>query len=298
MSSKQQVDWSKYLEYNEESITCLSWINKYRAGRGGKPVARINNGHAGSISSSGYPTVYFDKYPYSASKVVWEITHGPIPAGRNIMYKDGDPLNCKISNLELNIEIPKDTYKYGTYLADFLYYDESSPSALRWKRAYNKGSNVKAGDVAGSLDNGYWKVHALGRNYKAYKIVWALHNDFQNQDGYHIDHIDGDSSNNKVENLRLVDPTLNARNKPMLKSNKSGVHGVCFQTVKTRQGKYVDRYVAGWRDLQGNPRTKCFSVNKYGKELAEFLAQEYRQHQIDLLNLMGAGYTDRHGTED
>tara|TARA_R110000744_G_C19371770_1_gene563191 strand:- start:51900 stop:52061 length:162 start_codon:yes stop_codon:yes gene_type:complete len=35
--------------------------------------------------------------------------------------------------------------------------------------------------------------------------------------------------------------------------------------------------------------------NLSGAELALMLAVEYRQHQIDLLNLMGAGYTDSHG---
>lgn len=290
------MNWSELFEYDEESITCLSWINKFRIGRGGKPVARINNGHAGSISFGGYPTVYIDKYPYAAVKVVWEMFNGPIPEGRQVMFKDGNPLNCKIGNLELNIEIDRHAYKYGEYLSQFFYYDEDSPSGLRWKRIYGKGSTAKIGDVVGSNDKGYWRVHALGSHYKAHKIVWALHNSFENQDGLHIDHIDGNPSNNRIENLRLVDPVLNARNKPMMKTNTSGVSGVCFQTVKTKAGNWIERYVAGWRDLDGNARTKCFSVLKYGDELAQHLATEYRLHQIDLLNLMDAGYTDRHGT--
>ena len=289
-------NWEELFEYDEESITCLSWIDKFRKGRGGKPVARINKGHAGCITSSGYPAIYIDKYPYAAVKIVWELFNGPIPAARQVMFKDGNPLNCKIDNLELNIIIDSSEYKYGPYLAQFFAYDEDSPSGLRWIRQYGKGSNIRIGDAAGSNDNGYWRVHALGSHYKAHKIVWALHNNFENQDGLHIDHIDGNPSNNNIENLRLVEGAINARNKPMLKSNTSGIHGVCFQTVKTKSGNYVQRYVAGWRDLEGRPRTKCFSVNVYGDELAEFLATEYRQHQIDLLNLMDAGYTERHGT--
>lgn len=293
----ENINWEEILEYDELSPTCLSWISKFRIGRGGKPVARTNNGHAGGINSQGYPTVHFNGWPYAATKVVWQLFNGLIPEGRDIMYKDGNPSNCKIDNLELNYEIPDNAYKYGEYLAEFFYYDESSPSGLRWKRVYKKGSTAKIGDVVGSNDEGYWLVHAIGTHYKSHKIVWALLNNFENQDGLHIDHIDGNPSNNKIENLRLVEPTLNARNKPMMKSNTSGIHGVCFQTVRTRNGNYVDRYVAGWRDLSGKPKTKCFSVNVYGKELAEFLAQEYREHQMMLLNLMGAGYTVRHGTE-
>jgi hypothetical protein len=294
---KEKLNWCEIFEYDENSPTCLSWIDKFRKGVGGKPVRRVNNGYAGHLNSQGYPTVYFNSWPYAAHKIVWELFNGPVPEGRDVMYKDGNPQNCKISNLELNYEIPKDCYKYGEYLSEFFYYDESSPSGLRWKKIYKKGSTIKIGDIVGSNDGGYWRVHALGTHYKAHKIVWALLNNFENQDGLHIDHIDGNPSNNKIDNLRLVEHTLNARNKPKMKSNTSGIHGVCFQTVKTKAGNYVERYVAGWRDLTGKPRTKCFSVNKYGAELAEFLAQEYREHQIMLLNLMGAGYTDRHGTD-
>lgn len=290
------MNWSELFEYDEESITCLSWINKFRAGRGGKPVARINKGHAGSISSAGYPNIYIDKYPYAAVKVVWEMFNGPIPKGRQVMFKDGNPLNCRIDNLELNIVIDRSGYKYGEYLAEFFFYDEESPSGLRWVRQYGKGSTAKIRDVVGSNDNGYWRVHALGSHFKAHKIVWALNNNFESQDGKHIDHIDGNPSNNRIENLRLVDPILNARNKPMLKSNTSGIHGVCFQNVKTKNGNYVERYIACWQDLNGKRCSKCFSVNVYGHELAEHLAKEYRLHQMELLNLMDAGYTERHGT--
>lgn len=33
-------------------------------------------------------------------RVVWEQHHGKIPKGHNIVYLDGNPLNCEISNLE------------------------------------------------------------------------------------------------------------------------------------------------------------------------------------------------------
>lgn len=290
------MNFAEIFKYDETSTTYLKWIDEYRKGRGGKPVRRVNNCDAGNITSEGRLGLTYDGKVYSVNQVVWEIHNGKIPEGRQVMNIDGDPLNCSIENLELNIEIDRSEYKYGEYLSQFFFYDEDSPSGLRWKRIYGKGSTAKIGDVVGSNDKGYWRIHALGSHYKAHKIVWALHNSFENQDGLHIDHIDGNPSNNRIENLRLVDPVLNARNKPMMKTNTSGVSGVCFQTVKTKAGNWIERYVAGWRDLDGNARTKCFSVLKYGDELAQHLATEYRLHQIDLLNLMDAGYTDRHGT--
>lgn len=290
------MNFSEIFKYDETSPTFIRWIEPFRIGRGGKPVRRINDCQAGNITSEGRLAITYQGKVYSINQVVWELFNGKIPKGRQVMNKDGNALNCNIDNLELNIVLNKKDYKYGEYLGEFFIYDETSPSGLRWKRVNTRGSTAKVGDIVGSLDNGYWRVHALGRHLKGHKIVWALNNNFENQDGLHIDHIDGNPSNNKIKNLRLVDPILNARNKPMLKSNTSGIHGVCFQTVRTKNGNYVDRYVAGWRGLDGKAKTKCFSVNVYGAELAEFLATEYRLHQMELLNLMDAGYTERHGT--
>ena len=290
------MNFAEIFKYDETSPTFIRWIEPFRIGRGGKPVRRINDCQAGNITSEGRLAITYQGKVYSINQVVWELFNGKIPKGRQVMNKDGNALNCNIDNLELNIVLNKKDYKYGGYLGEFFIYDETSPSGLRWKRVNTRGSTAKVGDIVGSLDNGYWRVHALGRHLKGHKIVWALNNNFENQDGLHIDHIDGNPSNNKIENLRLVDPILNARNKPMLKSNTSGIHGVCFQTVRTKNGNYVDRYVAGWRGLDGKAKTKCFSVNVYGVELAEFLATEYRLHQMELLNLMDAGYTERHGT--
>ncbi len=35
------------------------------------------------------------------SHIVWESEHGKIPKGYAIIYKDGNPLNCKLSNLHM-----------------------------------------------------------------------------------------------------------------------------------------------------------------------------------------------------
>ena len=41
-----------------------------------------------------------------------------------------------------------------------------------------------------------------------------------------IDHIDGDGTNNKIENLRLANRVQNNMNRPMYKCNKIGYKGV------------------------------------------------------------------------
>lgn len=97
-----------------------------------------------------------------------------------------------------------------------------------------------------------------------------------------------DNTKGYVEgNVRWATDVEQARNKGRYANNKSGVTG-----VYNKQGK---RWVATWYSSPKNQKHKSFSINKYGDELAFLMVCEYRQHQIDLLNLMGAGYTENHG---
>lgn len=295
MGKRCDIEWKEILVYDEQSPTCLRWKDPYRAGVNGKPTKRVNNGYAGNVTKHGQPVVYFEKWTYPAKEVVWEIVKGEKPT-RELWFLDGNPSNVKIENLIVHEEIVK-VHKYDIFLGDYLEYDESSPSCLRWKRRWKMGSTTRVGDIAGSLDelDGYWKLHALGDHFKAHKIVWALHNEFQDQSGRHIDHLNGIRSDNRIENLRLVEPELNARNQGLQKNNKTGVTGVSYQVVKTSIGNFTERYVAT-ATLDGKKKTRSFSPRVHGHERAFQKACEWREKMIEEFNNQGAGYTERHGT--
>lgn len=188
-------------------------------------------------------------------------------------------------------------------LKEVLYYSEESPSYLKWKvdRLSGKDGRIckaKEGDFAGSRSKvtGYYTVFFNHKNLLAHRVVWALNFDVDYYSFGPLDHIDGKKSNNSIENLRETNHKLNARNSKIRSINKTGYTGVNYKERKGSGRSPI--YVASWVDLDGKCRSKSFSISIYGEELAEFLAVEYRRHQIDLLNLMGAGYTDRHGTEN
>lgn len=108
-----------------------------------------------------------------------------------------------------------------------------------------------------------------------------------------LDRIDG-SKGYVTGNLRWATQTTQMHNTGMVSTNKTGIKGVSY-----RGGKR-NCYVASWREMDGKQGSKSFSVNKYGEELAMFLAQEYRVTMLERLNLLGAGYTHQHiygGTE-
>jgi hypothetical protein len=81
----------------------------------------------------------------------------------------------------------------------------------------------------------------------------------------YIDHIDGNPSNNKIENLREVTNSQNCKNSKISITNKSGVKNVHWNKENKK-----------WRvQLTINGKTKCFGSYD-NLDTAELVAQEAR----------------------
>lgn len=115
---------------------------------------------------------------------------------------------------------------------EYLYYDETSPSCLRWK--VNRGA-LKQGDVAGSIKKreNTWRVTLCGKSYYAHRVIWQLHNP-EKELPTAIDHIDRNSLNNIYSNLRAASTKQNLYNRT---STKEGVkfRGVFHQSENSWQ---------------------------------------------------------------
>ena len=109
-----------------------------------------------------------------------------------------------------------------------------------------------------------------------------------------IDRKDNDKGYNP-ENCEWAVNKIQARNKGMSSCNTTGVTGVTLE--RSNKGKTLS-YRACWLNLQGIKKSKAFSINKYGEELAFFAACECREQMIELLNKHGAKYAPKHGKEN
>lgn len=90
------------------------------------------------------------------------------------------------------------------------------------------------------------------------------------------------------DNCVWIEKNKQSRNRRRHKNNMSGVTGVYFH----KQGKWV----ATWNEYPTNkPKSKSFSVNKYGYEESFILACEARREAIKIQNKLGAGYSNNHG---
>lgn len=80
--------------------------------------------------------------------------------------------------------------------------------------------------------DGYRKPKVFGRSIRAHRVAWLHY--YGRLPEEIIDHINGDRSDNRINNLREVDAAGNNRNCRLAKNNTSGVNGV---TV-TKFGSY------------------------------------------------------------
>lgn len=136
---------------------------------------------------------------------------------------------------------------------------EPETGKLFWLRDGSEAFNSKDGQ-------GYLRGTVLGKRIRAHRIAWVI------QVGawptHHIDHINGDRSDNRIENLRDVPRLVNQKNMRRMRSNTSGVVGVSATKNGTWEA-YIDH--AGKRIRLGKHATlqeaaaiRCEAEKKYG----------------------------------
>jgi len=178
----------------------------------------------------------------------------------------------------------------------WFYYDETSPSCLRWRvdrysGRYHNQIHVKAGDVAGSAgSSNYYSVKLNNKLFLCHRIIIEMTQDIKLNRSDFVDHINRDRQDNRLLNLRVVSYSKNQRNFPKRADNTSGVVGVRFESFGKRC-----YWRAFWTELDGKYRTKSFNINKLGVMVAFRDAVMYREKMIKELNEQGAGYSERHG---
>lgn len=155
-------------------------------------------------------------------------------------------------------------------LLDVVVYDESSSSGLSWKTP--KNNRWKKSNKAGSLSksDGYYYLRYKSERYSCHRIIWKLLNkeEFSSPE-FVIDHIDGNRTNNKINNLQKITRSENQLKRVRNKNNSSntGIKGLSL----IEKGKC---YLVFWTNENGTTSSKRFSAKKCGtieKALSEAL---------------------------
>lgn len=163
-------------------------------------------------------------------------------------------------------------------------YSEESPSGLVWNDG-QRWAGCYAGTKLTKKSGKYtWRIKKFGKMFLCHRVIWNLFHG-RVDENLEIDHINGESHDNKISNLRLVTAEMNSRNKGLSRINKTG-----FKGVSCKDGLY---FVVQIR-ARGVRVVKHFSIKKLGKDVAFEMAKNCYLEEIYKLNQIGFGYTKRH----
>lgn len=166
------------------------------------------------------------------------------------------------------------------FLLQFVEYSEDSETFL-----VHKGTLNKAGYIS---KNGQGWLKIKGYRFLISRVVASIFRLLEKDKI--VDHIDGDTTNNALNNLRCIPQSENTRNSKMRKDNSSGFTGVGYEESS-------NRWTSRWRDLNGIERRKSFAISKYtSSDEARDAAIQFRIMKLKELNESGQNYSERHGT--
>lgn len=107
-------------------------------------------------------------------------------------------------------------------LRELLHYDPET-AVFTWK--VSTTNSVKAGDVAGYVNNGgYLLISIQGRAYQAHRLSWFY--TYGEWPKASIDHINRNRLDNRIANLRDVSHKQNLQNASKRSDNTSGYTGI------------------------------------------------------------------------
>ena len=123
--------------------------------------------------------------------------------------------------------------------------------------------------------SGYHRGAIFGKLFKAHRVIWAIvHGEWPK---HNIDHIDGNPSNNRIENLRDVPQSENVKTLSRASHNTSGITGVHWCNT-------WNRWIA---KIKINGKTKTLGQFKNREDA---IAARAKANEL-------YGFTPRHGQE-
>ncbi len=150
-------------------------------------------------------------------------------------------------------------------LDGWLYWKSELPRELfsterGWRTIMSQHGGKRAGYVNKHIGCVY--VNCFGKMRKAHRIIWEmLHGPIP--DGMLIDHINMNSADNRVENMRLATKSQNGMNRKANKISSTGLKGV---HLDTRDGVYqAEIGVGNKRIYLGRHLTKGLAAVAYAK---------------------------------
>jgi hypothetical protein len=122
-------------------------------------------------------------------------------------------------------------------------------------------------DALACISHGYMVGDVYSTRFSAHRVVWAVH--YGSWPIAHIDHINGERADNRIENLRDVTPSENSRNAKICARNLSGVTGVNWSKSASRWISHIGvsgkcKHIGCFVDFNDAVKARQEAEEKYG----------------------------------
>ena len=162
-----------------------------------------------------------------------------------------------------------------TQIHKYFFYDNGK---LFWK--CKKAHSIhNIGDEAGTTNKRGYKIVVLDRkHFRIHKIIWFMHHGDWPEI---IDHVDGNTSNNRIENLRKASQAQNAMNRKIAKNNTSGITGVYFCSTWKRWKAEIKFHskkltLGGFDSFEDAVNARLTAEKKYHGEFSRLFSGDLR----------------------
>jgi phosphoglycolate phosphatase-like HAD superfamily hydrolase len=132
---------------------------------------------------------------------------------------------------------------------DLCWFSDGSQTRQHNAAIWN-GKNAGREAFITALPNGHLYGGIKGQKYLAHRVIWKMVYGF---DPEGVDHIDGNPSNNRINNLREASQIVNGRNAKTRKNNTSGAMGVRWEASR-------NKWIARIHDNYRSRHIGCFDT--------------------------------------
>lgn len=150
--------------------------------------------------------------------------------------------------------------------------DSKSPSGLRYSDDARRYAGRRVGAITGE---GYWQCGYRKRQYKVHRIIMMIHLGRELSSDEVVDHINGNPSDNRLENLRVCSNAENVSNMRITSRNTTGVKGVSYKPSINSKKPYCVHIRANGRAVHGGYYSTLEEAEKVANNLREELHGQY-----------------------
>ncbi len=169
------------------------------------------------------------------------------------------------------VELPVLAYLNHLFTCD------AQSGTLTWNINGDRSRVHAEGKEAGTFSSRYMRVYINRKGYALHRLIWKMVHG-KDPSGV-IDHIDGNTRNNKISNLREATQSENLQNRIISSNSTTGFKGVYYDK---RRNHYLATYVKNGVRFQSNAYSTAEEADLVLRKLradndGEFACNSYRE---------------------